>query len=183
MYSVGQKYIGVPCGELNSQALVNLWLTLTRHNQRKSETMDSLIKRLSQAATKEEKLALLAAKAVTFGPSIQTGPPRIMTTGQRDYMKDFILDGRDPNDMELVYALAKKYDLEAELVSEVSAKLLSGILPEEDSWTGPIKFVPCANVYPEIHEKCPNVGTRACANCRLALYCSTVRSLSSLSIP
>jgi hypothetical protein len=80
--------------------------------------------------------------------------------------------------IEALSALADKYDLHGALMAICADKMTNGIYLDEDSWTGPCLFLPCANANIRLHKKCPNAGVQACGGCRLVSYCSTVRFLT-----
>lgn len=125
--------------------------------------------------TDEEKLALLLKMILESIPPRTAGPPATRITGQPQPPTK-MTSKKTENDMSsMIFDLAAEHNLTSQLMASFSARMLSGpTLPEQDPWAVPITFVPCANVDPDAHERCPEVGTRACSGCRLVLYCSQV---------
>ncbi|KIM26483.1 hypothetical protein M408DRAFT_330621 [Serendipita vermifera MAFF 305830] len=138
----------------------------------KRATMKESKEKLSKMTTDEEKLAFLLETMMTLRASPKAGPPETMMTGrtQPPTKKTSKKDEKDVS--SIVFDLAAEHNLTSQFTASLTERMLSGPLPGEDPWTGPVTFIPCANVDPDLHEKCPKVGTLACANCRLVLYYS-----------
>lgn len=143
----------------------------------KKNEIEELSRRLAKMNTQEERLDLLVEMATRS----QTKPPETMWLGDRESHGSNRSQDKKPSSLDnnntLAYTLAKRYDLEVPLAEHLGRKMLGRMLPSEDPWSGPITSMPCANVDPDMHERCSKVGTLACAGCRLALYCSTVCNL------
>jgi hypothetical protein len=136
--------------------------------------LEELSRKLSNMKTQEERLDLL----VQICMRSPTGPPETIGLGKRDDLVTKQSKNSPPGENDLLaHTLAKQYNLEIPLAEHLGHKMLTGILPSEDQWTGTIFFVPCANVDPDLHERCSKVGTLTCAGCRLVLYCSSVCNL------
>jgi hypothetical protein len=71
--------------------------------------------------------------------------------------------------------LSSEYGLEETLMKTIYERSTTGLLHDEHPWSGPLLFLPCANVDLRFEKKCPNPGSQACTGCRLVSYCSTVR--------
>jgi hypothetical protein len=143
----------------------------------KNKEIEELSRRLSKMKTQEERLDLLVETSMRS----QTKPPKTMMLGDRGGHDSTRSQDKKPNPLDddlLAHTLAKRYDLEVPLAEHLGKKMMERMLPSEDPWSGPIISMPCANVDPDMHERCSKVGTLACAACRLVLYCSTVCNLS-----
>jgi hypothetical protein len=142
----------------------------------KNKEIDELSRRLSKMKTQEERLDLLVEMSLRS----QTKPPKTIRLGDPEGHGSNRSRDKKPTPLDndaLAHTLAKRYDLEIPLAEHLGKKMLEGMLPSEDPWSGPILSMPCANVDPDMHERCSKVGTLACAGCRLVLYCSTVCNL------
>jgi hypothetical protein len=135
--------------------------------------MEELAKQLSRLSTQDERIDLLEMALTEHAPTADdTRLP--LTLGN---VQNFGKSKRNKiaeSSVDQILAFGTRYDSHSLLADRIVDRLLNGLLPYEEKWSYPILKLPCANMKPDAHQKCPETGIHACSGCLLVSYCSKV---------
>jgi len=148
--------------------------------------MDEIINNLSiqfaQMKTQEERIECI--EQITGGYYPPVVHYKIMRDVSRSGKSTVSREARNQEeDTKFIQALCEissEYGLEDSLMNALHERSTGGLLHDEHPWSGPLLFLPCANVDVRSGQRCSNSGGNACAGCRLVSYCSTVGLYSLL---
>jgi hypothetical protein len=95
-------------------------------------------------------------------------------SGRSTVSRDARNQEEDQKFIQALCEMSSEYGLVGNLMRAMHERSTKGLLHDEHPWSGPLSFLPCANVDLRSDQKCANPGRHACAGCRLVSYCSTV---------
>jgi hypothetical protein len=143
--------------------------------------MDEIINDLSllfARMTQEERIECIEHVAAgNYAPVAQYKIARELEgsrSGRSTVSREARNQEEDQRFIQALCEMSSEYGLEGTLMKAVYERSTSGLLHDEHPWSGPLSFLPCANVDLRSDQKCSKPGRHACAGCRLVSYCSPV---------